>query len=171
MPLNIEFKARCEDHDRIRTILQQRNAQHQGTDHQKDIYFDVPEGRLKLRIGNIENNLIYYKRTNTAGSKQSDIDLYKIDDPAAMETLLSHALPLDVVVEKIREIWWIENIKIHLDEVPGLGHFVEVEAIDQEGSGSISVKELQRQCDELQEVFGVKSDDMVAVSYSDLLRD
>ena len=60
--LNIEIKARCTDSRFIRDYLLSRGADFKGTDHQTDTYFNVPHGRLKLREGNIENNLIFYIR-------------------------------------------------------------------------------------------------------------
>ena len=54
MPLNVEIKARCNSPEKIHQILKAQNAEFKGIDHQIDTYFDVPNGRLKLREGNIE---------------------------------------------------------------------------------------------------------------------
>lgn len=75
--LNVEVKARSGDHERIREILRQRNARLVGEDHQIDTYFNVGTGRLKLREGNIENSLIYYRRSDGVGPKRSDVLLYR----------------------------------------------------------------------------------------------
>ncbi|MBU0536174.1 MAG: adenylate cyclase, partial [Nanoarchaeota archaeon] len=69
---NIEIKARCSDHARIRDILLREKADFKGTDHQIDTYFNTCNGRLKLREGNIENSLIFYKREDKTGPKKSD---------------------------------------------------------------------------------------------------
>ena len=76
--INIEIKARCEDMNRIRKILRLERAIFQGLDHQVDTYFVLEEGmgRLQLREGNIENELIHYQRNNTLGPTQSDVSLY-----------------------------------------------------------------------------------------------
>ena len=74
-----------------------------------------------------------------------------------------------MVVSKSREIYFVDNVKIHIDEVSGLGSFVEVEAIDSDGS--IAVETLKEQCMSFLEAFGISDGDLVAVSYSDLLRD
>lgn len=81
--INIEIKAECNDQIRIREILKSENAEFRGVDHQTDTYFKVNTGRLKLREGNIENNLIYYIRENREGSKQADITLYKTEPGSA----------------------------------------------------------------------------------------
>ncbi len=76
MPIiNIEIKAATADQDGIRKILRSLNADFKGTDHQTDTYFKVNHGRLKLREGNIENNLIWYERENIKGPKQANIIL------------------------------------------------------------------------------------------------
>ncbi len=71
------------------------------------------------------------------------------------------------VVEKQREIYFIKNVKFHLDAVKDLGNFVEIEAIDR--GGSIGKKQLYEQCVYYLQLFGISDNDLVSVSYSDLL--
>lgn len=167
--LNIEIKARCENPDHIRTILNKHNADFKGTDHQIDTYFKVPEGRLKLRRGTIENNLIFYKRSNQKGPKSSNINLVPAEHPEKLHTLLESALGIKVVVDKEREIYFIDNVKFHIDEVKGLGSFVEIEAIDEDRS--IGKEKLHQQCQKYLQLFKIQEDQLVAESYSDLLMD
>ena len=49
MHINVEFKAHRENPERIREILTNEGADYKGRDHQIDVYFNVPKGRLKLR--------------------------------------------------------------------------------------------------------------------------
>ena len=65
--INSEIKARCADQEAVRHYLREHGADFKGTDHQIDTYFDVPEGRLKLRQGPIENNLIFYSGRTPTG--------------------------------------------------------------------------------------------------------
>ena len=90
-------------------------------DEQTDTYFNVPNGRLKLREGNIENNLIFYERSNQAGPKNSHFHLVKIEDAKGLKEVLAKSMGVKVVVKKKREIYYINNVKFHIDEVPGLG--------------------------------------------------
>ena len=76
--LNVEIKAKCSDPDFVRTYLNNAGADFKGTDLQIDTYFNVPEGRLKIREGNIENSLIYYQREDNAGPKNSHFHLIKL---------------------------------------------------------------------------------------------
>lgn len=165
--LNVEIKAYCTDPDRIRRILQERNADFKGEDHQIDTYFSVPEGRLKLREGRIENNLIYYRRSDTKDPKSSSIDLMPVEKTGDLKKLLSNALETKIVVDKKREIYFIDNVKFHIDEVEGLGNFVEIEAIDR--TGDIGEEALKEQCVYYMELFSIVEEDLVAHSYSDLL--
>ena len=163
----IEIKARCPDPQAIREILQVRNAIFRGTDQQIDTYFRVDHGRLKLREGQIENCLVYYERENQAGPKQSDVILYPPIPGSSLKEILSRSLGVLVVVEKQREIYVIDNVKFHIDTVKGLGSFVEIEAIDTDGS--LGRDKLLAQCQEFLELFKIASGNLVAVSYSDLL--
>lgn len=148
-------------------ILMQQNADFKGTDHQVDTYFNVVSGRLKLREGNIENSLIYYERKNTVGPKTSNVILYKLNPDRNLKEILVKSLGVLTVVDKKRKIYFVDNVKFHLDEVIGLGNFVEIEAIDKENS--IGKETLQKQCDFYMKLLAIKDRDLIEVSYSDLL--
>lgn len=98
--LNIEIKARCHTPLSIKGILEAHKARFVGIDHQIDTYFKVPNGRLKLREGNIENSLIHYERSNQAGPKQSDIVLEKVEKGSALKEILTKANGILSVVAK-----------------------------------------------------------------------
>jgi predicted adenylyl cyclase CyaB len=166
--INIEIKAKCFHPEKVEAFLVSSNAFFKGTDNQKDTYFNVPGGRLKLRQGNIENNLIFYKRNNQKGPKQSDFHLVPVPDAKGMEQLLAEALGTKVVVEKKRKIFFLDNIKIHLDEVPQLGSFVEIEASNVYNP-ALTVEELHKQCADLMQHFEIKEEELIENSYSDML--
>lgn len=164
--INIEIKASCSDQDTIRDVLNIKHAQFRGEDHQVDTYFKVPHGRLKLREGNIENSLIFYERENIEGPKKSEVILIK--DPApSLKEILSKALDIIVVVDKKREIYFIDNVKFHIDTVLGLGTFIEIEAIKEDSSKEET--KLLEQCRFYLDLFGILREDLISDSYSDLL--
>ena len=165
--INIEIKAECSNQDNIRKILKSKNARFIGTDHQIDIYFKVNSGRLKLREGNIENHLIHYDREDKSGPKQSNIILFKSDPKSPLKELLIKALEILIIVDKKREIYFIDNVKFHLDYIKDLGTFIEIEAIDKEGN--IGKEKLLEQCDYFMNLFNINKEDLISVSYSDLL--
>ncbi len=164
---NIEIKAKSDKHKEIREILKSKNAEFKGIDHQVDTYFRVNSGRLKLREGNIENYLIHYDREDTEGPKQSNVILYKSDPKSTLKNILTKALGILAVVDKQREIYFIDNVKFHLDSVKNLGNFVEIEAIDT--SGNIGKEKLLEQCNFYLDLFKISKDDLISGSYSDLL--
>ncbi len=166
---NIEIKARCSDLGRIRAILTAHHAQFKGEDHQIDTYFRCSVGRLKLREGNIENYLVHYERENCPGPKRSAVTLYRPQPDPALKQTLAAALGVLVVVDKKREIYFLDNVKFHLDRVKDLGSFVEIEAIDL--TGEIGLARLREQCDGYIALFGILPEEFVARSYSDLLLD
>ena len=165
--LNVEIKARSNNPAFVRNYLEKINADFKGTDEQTDTYFKVSDGRLKLREGKIENNLIYYKRNDQARPKSSHFTLVKVEDANGLKEVLARSCGIKMIVRKKREIYYIENVKFHIDEVPALGSFVEIEA------GNILVNkteaELLQQCNFYLKEFGIKEEDLIAGSYSDLL--
>jgi len=165
--INIEIKARTTELHRIREILKSNNADFIGVDHQVDTYFKVDSGRLKLREGNIENHLIYYERENTRGPKKSSVFLYKNNPDSNLKEILTKSLGVLAVVDKHREIYFIDNVKFHLDNVVGLGTFVEIEAIDKDGT--IGNEKLLEQCNYYLNLLLILKEDLIATSYSDLL--
>jgi adenylate cyclase, class 2 len=108
---------------------------------------------------------VFYSRPDQAGPKQSDVALSKIPAQSEIRELLAKALGVLVAVDKRREIYFVANVKIHLDRVEGLGEYVEVEAI---GSAN-EVEKLREQCEAFLSEFGVKQEDLIEGSYSDLL--
>lgn len=167
--LNIEIKARCQDQDRIRAILVSNNADFKGIDNQIDTYFKVNFGRLKLREGDIENQLIFYDRKDMIGPKKSDVILFGHYPRSLLKEILLKSLGELIVVEKKREIFFIDNVKFHLDKVEDLGTFIEIEAIDK--NGNIGKEKLLEQCNRFLELFGIEEKDLIADSYSDMLLD
>lgn len=168
--INIEIKARTNNTDRVRDYLLQSGATSKGTDHQVDTYFNVPKGRLKLRQGNIENNLIYYERDDLAGPKQSNFNLVAVSEGEALLLLLTNSLGIKVQVKKSREIYYMKNVKFHIDELPYLGNFIEIEASNQpEGYRQLNAQQLREQCQFYVKAFGVEEADLIQNSYSDMM--
>jgi adenylate cyclase class 2 len=165
--LNIEIKARCTEPERVRRVLRELGADFRGGDHQVDTYFHCPSGRLKLRQGQIENNLIHYHRGDKPGPKPSRVMLCQTSPKSGLRELLGEALGVLVVVEKRREIYFVDNVKFHIDTVEGRGSFVEIEAID--CGGRIGAETLQEQCERYMELLAIRPDDLIDCSYSDML--
>lgn len=164
---NVEIKAKCTNPDEIEKILMENGADFKGLDYQIDTYFNVQTGRLKLRQGNIEKSLIYYNRPNTKGPKQSQFNLFKSDNLENIKPLLESSLGVLVEVKKHRKIFFIDFVKFHIDNVDELGDFVEIEVGDLDNTKTI--EELRMLCDYFIELLDIKHEDMVNISYSDML--
>jgi predicted adenylyl cyclase CyaB len=168
--VNVEIKAVCRDPQAVRRLLADRGADFRGTDHQVDTYFRVSSGRLKLREGRIENALIHYRRPNDAGPKRADVLLLPTAPGSPIKDVLTAALGVLVVVDKQRDIYFIDNVKFHIDEVAGLGSFVEIEAISPDDAEPEGLEEtLHAQCRRYLDLLAIAPEDLVAESYSDLL--
>lgn len=167
MHLNVEIKARCSEPEKVQKILEIHHAEYKGKDHQIDTYFKVPQGRLKLREGNIENALVFYERENKEGPKDSKVILYNHLPDKNLKSALETACGVLTVVDKLRHIYFIDNVKFHVDLVEGLGSFCEIEAIDK--TGELGREKLLEQCNEYIGLLGIQEEDLLSCSYSDLL--
>lgn len=164
---NFEFKAKVDNLEKYENKLLTLNPKFQGIDHQIDTYFNVHKGRLKLREGNIENSLINYERENISGSKISEIILYQHEPNIALKNILTRQLGVKIIVDKKRNIYFIDNVKFHFDLVENLGTFIEVEAID--SKEEFTIEELKKQCDKYFDFFELTINNVIDKSYSDLI--
>lgn len=164
--IDVEIKAKCENHDFIRSILKSKGAYFKGLDHQTDVYFKTNNGRLKLRKGNIERALVFYERDNIKGIKPSNFSLYNSNEPEILETILEASLGVLVKVVKQREMYYIDNVKFNIDIVEGLGRFVEIEAMTENPA---DIEDLTKVVRNYLKEFKVSEDNIQSLSYSDLL--
>ena len=163
---NIELKARDPDPARSLQAALDIDASDEGWLHQTDTYFRVPHGRLKLREEDTTSHLISYKRTDDTAARESRYRLVPISDPAGLKDALSDALGVLVIVEKARRLLLWQGVRIHLDQVRGLGSFIEIEAVADPAS-DLSTE--HRRARELQDALAIAPEQIVAFSYSDEL--
>ena len=166
---NVEIKARTDRPARACAVLTGERAESVGRIRQVDTYFHCRDGRLKLRESPLGDQLVCYQRADQTGPKDSDIMLEALPDGHGMRALLARALGVLVVVDKQRQIYRIDNVQFHVDEVEGLGEFLEIEAIDD--AGGIGKARLLEQCEHYMKVLGIDDADLVSRSYSDLALD
>jgi predicted adenylyl cyclase CyaB len=165
---NLEIKARCADLDAARERTKALATRRVGVDRQTDSYFVTRRGRLKLRESSLSGGqLVPYLRPDQPGPKRADYGVIPIEEPEKVKALLAEILGVHRVVRKVREIWLHENVRIHLDEVEGLGSFVELEAVYDGAPESLPAQ--QRKVRFLMERLGIGEEDLVDVSYEGLL--
>jgi predicted adenylyl cyclase CyaB len=169
--LLVELKARPDDIENVKRNLKKEGAEYFGTFHQTDTYFRVQNGRLKIRVteGKTTANVIFYERPNVADIKESRILLFQAKPRSKVEEFLSKFFSQDIVVDKIREIYILENTSVFVDQVRDLGTFVELEKVTRGRTSEIKNNKLllANLCMRL----GIRREDFEACSYADLLRE
>ena len=164
---NVELKALDPDPARSLERALALGAEDRGEIVQRDTYFQVAHGRLKLREEEPgDAHLIAYARPDAAEERVSSYRVVPVADPAAMRAALGETNGIDVVVEKRRRLLLWESVRIHLDEVEGLGSFLELEAVA--GPDSDLSRE-RAQVAELRELLGIGDDALREGSYADAL--
>lgn len=134
---------------------------------QKDRYYSVPTGRLKLRREDgAAAQLIFYRREDAIRARESEYQIYRSENPAELDEILKRALGVFVTVKKERTLFLFRNVRIHLDRVEQLGDFVEFESVV---DARFDEETARRNLEEILDKFRPFRLISVAESYSDLL--
>lgn len=172
---NVESKTRCPDLDTIARLASALGARYEGRLEQVDTYFRVPRGRLKLREifhrapdGRMaaSTELIRYERPDGKGARVSAYERTVIEDGESSKRRLGAAHGVRGRVRKQRALWTLDSTRLHLDEVEGLGTFVELETVCAEGEPSVKER---LEHDRLWGALGFDSRATVDCSYIDLV--
>ena len=167
MPTNIEIKARVADPERKRILAEELAGAPPTILHQEDTFFPCAHGRLKLRqLADNHGELIAYRRADVSGTKQSDYLLSRTSEPTALRAVLASALGTGVVVTKTRWLFLVGQTRVHLDEVAGLGSFLELEVVLGAGQPPEDGHRIARQ---IMAALEVGEADLVDCAYADLL--
>lgn len=167
MPSNIEIKARVRDFPSLRQRAELLSDSPVQIIPQEDIFFNVTKGRLKLRVlAPDRGQLVYYERPDRNGPKRSDYQTFETNDVEGLKATLSLALGVRGVVKKTRYLYPVGQTRIHLDEVDGLGQFMELEVVMQPGQ---SDEQGQAIAEGLMSRLGVSDDDLLEGAYMDLI--
>jgi predicted adenylyl cyclase CyaB len=165
---NIELKVRDRDPRRSLAICGSLDAVDRGVLVQRDTYFSVARGRLKLREedGSVPH-LISYERPDVSMERESRYRIVDVVDVEGLKAALAGTLGVKAVVAKRRRLFvWEKNVRIHLDAVENLGDFIEFEAVADADS------DLTRERDQalrLREAFEIDAGDVIGGSYCDLV--
>jgi adenylate cyclase class IV len=167
MPANVEIKARVRDPEALRARITQAAGGAPRVLRQTDVFFRAPHGRLKLRLcEGAPAELIYYDRETARGPKLSRYHIARSEAGEALRALLTASLGERGTVRKQRELWIVERTRIHLDQVEGLGAFLELEVMlhpdEPAGPGETVAREWMGR-------LGVEGADLIEAAYIDLL--
>jgi adenylate cyclase class IV len=162
---NVEFKAELRDYDLARTLCAAQGATFICVLDQTDTYYRLPSGRLKKRetVGDAPE-YIFYERENQSRPRLSRFTIYS--ESEALARFGATPLPVWVVVRKKRTLYLLGGVRIHLDDVEGLGRFIEFEAIVSAGQ---SVARCHEAVAALRRALAPVIGEPVSMGYSDLV--
>jgi len=167
MPANIEIKARVRDFADIKSRAEKLSDTPVEIIPQEDTFFKVQHGRIKLRIlAPDQAQLIFYTRPDQEGPKRSDYHISQTSDPENLKRVLELAYGIRGVVKKTRYLYLVGQTRVHLDDVEGLGQFMELEVVMREEQGDA---EGQAVAEGLMASLGVERGDLIDGAYMDLL--
>ncbi len=171
MPRNIEIKARIPS---VAAVLPRARALADGPEEaicQDDTFFGAPHGRLKLReFADGSAELIHYQRPDTGEAKASDYVRVAVPDPAALREALARGLGVLGRVRKQRLLLRVGATRIHLDQVEGLGSFLELEVVlDDRPAGGTDDAAGVATAEALMQALGLADAPRLAGAYLDLL--
>ena len=167
MGRNIEIKARVREPDALRVRVEARADGPVKVLDQEDIFFHAPRGRVKLRtFSDGRGELIAYERPNRPGPTLSSFHIHRTDNPDGLKSFLTEALGVRGVVRKRRLLYQIGQTRVHLDDVEGLGSFLELETVLTDDQ---SEEEGERIASEILAKLEIPADARVDCAYIDLL--
>ena len=167
MPANIEIKARVRNWVEFKSRAEKLSDTPVEVIPQEDTFFNVPRGRLKLRVlAQGRAQLIYYTRPDQEGPKRSDYEVFETQDPEVLKSILGRAYGIRGVVRKTRYLCLVGQTRVHLDDVEGLGQFMELEVVLREGQGDAEGRKI---AEDLMASLGVERSDLIEDAYMDLL--
>jgi len=169
---NVEIKAKLLDKAQFEIVFS--NAQHlcEGAPaimiQQEDTFFQCIYGRLKLRVlGQVDGQLICYKRPDEKGPKLSSYDIFETKQPDKLKSVLQSALGSTGTVTKRRMLFIHNQTRIHLDNVDDLGYFLELEVVLTETQ---TPEDGRQRAEDLMSQLGITPDQLIEGAYVDLLK-
>ena len=167
MPRNVEIKARIDTVDALAPRVASLASEGPHEIVQDDTFNRCESGRLKLRaFSATEGELIFYRRADSAGPKESFYLRSPTSSPDSLRESLTLAWGEVGRVLKRRTLYLVGRTRVHLDRVEGLGHFVELEVVlDDAEPLDAGVHEAQV----LMARLGITPSQLVDTAYVDLL--
>ena len=167
MSTNVELKAKAQDFASQRNLAEELSCGKAKFLEQIDVFFNVPEGRLKLReLSPDHGELIYYRRPNQREKKVSNYSIVKSDQPKMLASILSDAYGVCGIVRKRRWLYIVGQTRIHFDDVDDLGYFIELEVVLNEGQ---TVDEAELVAEFFKRKLGIRDEDLISSAYLDLI--
>jgi predicted adenylyl cyclase CyaB len=168
MGRNIEIKARANNIEEQRLRAREIADSPEELLEQRDTFFAVSKGRLKLReLAPDRGELIHYWRSDQKGPKESNYEIFHTHDPESLRSILIAALGALGEVRKKRYLSLAGQTRIHVDEVEGLGWFLELEVVLAPGQ---TAAEGEKIAADVMKKMNIKEEDLIECAYIDILR-
>jgi adenylate cyclase class IV len=174
MPTNIELKARALDVAKLIEAAARLSDSPPVRLDQDDTFFATRAGRLKLRVidsadgAGGRGELIFYRRADAPGARESNYIIASTPEPDSLRDVLASALGIAGRVRKRRILYLAGQTRIHIDDVEGLGAFVELETVLRPGQ---TREEGAAITERIASALGIRDEDLVDRAYVDLLRE
>jgi adenylate cyclase class 2 len=164
---NIELKAHDPDPVHSLEVCRTLGAGDHDEIWQRDTYFQVANGGLKLREERPgPPHLIQFQRANEPQQRESRYRIIEVDDGAVLSAALADAIGIRVLVAKRRRLFLWRDVRIHLDDVEQLGRFIELEAAAPSDSDLAHEHDLVV---ELRDAFDITDERLIAIGYAEQL--
>ena len=168
MARNVEIKARINNIETLTAKVATMDDKGPIEIFQDDTFFACPNGRMKLRtFSDNTGELIFYRRSNQSGPKESVYSIAPITAPDKTREVLSQGYGQTGRVRKHRTLFIIGRTRVHLDRVEGLGDFMELEVVLAEKepteNGVLVANKLLGK-------LGISPDNLIEGAYADLLK-
>ncbi|WP_456421835.1 class IV adenylate cyclase [Thermococcus sp.] len=165
--MEIEIKFRV-DFEETKRKLESLGASFVGEELQEDVYFYLPLPKL-LRVRNIENlgkAYLTYKEIKDPGRNEEfdELEVEVSDFDTTVEILRRLGFDKDVVVKKRRLIYRFNGFTFELNDVEGLGGFLDIEVVSE------NVEDAKKKIWEVAEVLGLNEEDVEPRLYRELVK-
>jgi predicted adenylyl cyclase CyaB len=166
MMRNLEAKFRIDDAALARARAEAIGFSLRATLVQRDTFFAVAHGKLKLREEVDSAVLIHYRRAREGALEVSDYEIVAVPDAEPMRAMFSSALGVIAEIRKVRTLLMRRNVRLHLDRVEGLGSFGEIEAVIAVGE---TPEDYRTEVDEILAAIEITPADLISKSYFELV--
>ena len=163
---NVEAKFKLVNAVHAREVATRLGFEARGILLQRDTFFHVAHGKLKLREETAGARLIHYRRSREGDLELSDYEIVPVAEPARTRSMLASALGILAEIRKQRTLLMRGNIRLHLDCVEGLGEFGEIEAVLESGETAESNRVAVR---EILSALDIDERDLIGVSYFEMM--
>lgn len=167
--MDVNVKARCRMPELVEQRIREAGADYLGEDYQTDTFYKVEFGKLKVRKGKIENLITHYQRVTVGDEWHTQVWLYEFNPDTKRIAELTKNRELIGKIAKRRKIFFIANVKFHLDTLEGGESFVEIEAMDR--NGDLGRAHLSAQARYYRQLLEIREEDILKSSYIDLISD